>query len=241
MKQTSLSVVLSIVIIVCMFTVLETAAEQTAVLFREDFANLDSWKPFTFPKINKHSIYTIENDGEKHFLKAESNASASAIVYKDVIDVYDYPKVKWRWKVMNVYTKGDVRTKEGDDYPIRVYIMFEYDPDKAGALDRIKYSFAKARYGEYPPHSSLSYIWSSKNDPETFVISPYTDKAMMVLLEKGPAKVGAWVDEEIDILADYQKAFKTKPPARARIAIMNDSDNTGESSVSYMAYIEVYR
>jgi hypothetical protein len=216
-------------------------ADDRAVLFRENFASLDNWKPFTFPKIKKHSLYTIENNGEKHVLKAESNASASAIVYKDVIDVYEHPQVKWRWKVKNVYAQGDVRSKEGDDYPIRVYIMFEYDPEKAGALDRIKYSFAKSLYGEYPPQSSLSYIWSSKDDPETFVVSPYTDKAMMVLLEKGPAKIGAWVDEEIDILADYQKAFKTKPPARARIAIMNDSDNTGESSVSFIEYIEVYR
>lgn len=217
------------------------SADDHAVLFREDFANLDSWKPFTFPKIKKHSMYTIDTEGEKHILKTESSASASAIVYRDVFDVYTHPRVKWRWKVHNVYAKGDVRSKEGDDYPVRVYIMFEYDPEKAGFVERITYGFAKSLYGEYPPHSSLSYIWSSKDDPGTFVISPYTDKAMMVLLEKGPAKVGTWVDEEIDILADYQKAFKTKPPARARIAIMNDSDNTGESAVSWLEYIEVFK
>jgi hypothetical protein len=231
--------------VICMMAVLITALPATAddhqTLFRESFANLDNWKPFYFPKIKSHSTYTIERTGSEHILRAESSASASAVVYKDVFDVNDHPRVKWRWKVKNVYAKGDVRSKEGDDYPIRVYIMFEYDPEKAGTLDRIKYSFAKSLYGEYPPHSSLSYIWSSKDDPETFVVSPYTDKAMMVLLEKGPIKIGTWADEEIDILADYQKAFGTKPPARARIAIMNDSDNTGESSVSYLEYIEVFK
>jgi hypothetical protein len=217
------------------------STDDRAVLFREDFASLDNWKPFTFPKIKKHSVYAIEKAGDHHALRTESNASASAIVYKDSFYIYDHPKAKWRWKVKNVFAGGDVRSKEGDDYPIRVYIMFEYDHEKAGAMDRIKYSFAKSLYGEYPPHSSLSYIWSSKDDPEKFVVSPYTDKAVMVLLEKGPAKVGTWVDEEIDILADYQAAFKTKPPARARIAIMNDSDNTGESAVSYVEYIEVFK
>ena len=73
------------------------------------------------------------------------------------------------------------------------------------------------------------------------MVSPYTDKAVMVLLEKGPGKAGSWVDEEIDIVEDYEKAFKTRPPARARIAVMNDSDNTGESSTSYMEYIEVFK
>jgi len=214
-------------------------AQERTVLFREDFATLDNWKPFFFPKIKSHSTYTIEHDGDAHVLRTESNASASAIVYKDAFNVHEFPKVRWRWKVKNVYAKADPRSKEGDDYPIRVYVMFEYDPAKAGAMERITYGFAKALYGEYPPHSSLSYVWSSREEPGTFVVSPYTNKAMMVLLEKGASKAGTWVDEEIDIPADYRKAFAKEPPARARIAIMNDSDNTGERSVSWVAFIEV--
>lgn len=216
-------------------------AAEPAVLFREDFATLDNWKSFTFPKIKSHSTYTIEREGDQHVLRAESSASASAVVFKDSFNVAEHSKVRWRWKIGNVYAKADPRSKSGDDYPIRVYIMFEYDPEKAGIMDRITYGLARSLYGDYPPHSSLSYAWSSTEDPETFIVSPYTDKAMMVLVEKGPAKAGQWVDEEIDILADYQKAFGTKPPARARIAIMNDSDNTGERSVSWVEYLEVFR
>jgi hypothetical protein len=63
----------------------------------------------------------------------------------------------------------------------------------------------------------------------------------MVLLEQGAANVGVWRDEEINIVEDYEKAFGTRPPLRARIAVMNDSDNTGERAVSYLEFIEVYR
>lgn len=216
-------------------------SQEQNILFREDFSTLDNWAPFFFPKIKKHSVYTIEQENGNRRFKAESNASASAIVYKDPFNVYDWPKARWRWKVKNVYAKGDPSTKEGDDYPIRVYVMFEYDPDKAGFGERITYGLAKTLYGKYPPHSSLSYVWASKGEQERIITSPYTDRARMVLLEKGPAKAGTWVDEEVNIVEDYQKAFKTAPPARARIAIMNDSDNTGESSVSYMDYIEVFK
>jgi hypothetical protein len=216
-------------------------AQEKTVLFREDFATLGNWKPFYFPKIEKHSVYTVEKSGGQHYLKAESNASASAIVYKDSFNVYDFPKARWRWKVMNLYARGDPRNKKGDDYPIRVYIMFEYDPDAASALEKLKYGLAKKIYGVYPPHSSLSYVWTSKNVSGTVLASPYTDQAMMIFLEKGEEHVGVWRDEEVDIVADYQKAFGTKPPASARIAIMNDSDNTGENSVSYVEYIEVLK
>jgi hypothetical protein len=216
-------------------------ASERAVLFHEDFATLDNWRPFYFPKIEKHSVYTIRRDGERHYLKAESNDSASAMVYKDSFKVYDYPRVKWRWKVNNVYAKGDARTKTGDDYPMRIYVMFEYDPDKAGTFEKIKYGIAKKMYGEYPPQSSLSYVWASREEPESIIVSPYTDRAMMVLLQKGAKNVGTWQDQEVNILDDYQKAFGSKPPIRARIAIMNDSDNTGESSISWMEYLEVFR
>jgi Protein of unknown function (DUF3047) len=216
-------------------------ALERAVLFHENFATLDNWKPITFPKIKKHTVYTIQQAGERHYLKAESNASASAIVYNNAYNVNDYPRVKWRWKVNNVYVKGDVRTKSGDDYPMRVYVMFEYEPDKAGVFEKIKYGFAKKMYGVYPPQSSLSYVWASREEAESIIVSPYTDRAMMVLLQKGAKNVGTWQDQEVNIVGDYQKAFGSKPPVRARIAIMNDSDNTGESSTSYMEYLEVFR
>ena len=63
----------------------------------------------------------------------------------------------------------------------------------------------------------------------------------MVLLEKGSIKIGPWLDEEINILDDYRKAFNAEPPRKARIAVMNDSDNTGEHSISWVRWIEVYR
>ncbi|MCK9418733.1 MAG: DUF3047 domain-containing protein [Nitrospirae bacterium] len=216
-------------------------AQETTVLFHEDFGTLDNWKPFFFPKIKKHTVYTIEQDGEHHYLKAESNASASAIVYNNSFKVKDYPRVKWRWKVNNVYVRGDARIKAGDDYPLRVYVMFEYDPDKAGMFEKMKYGIAKKMYGEYPPHSSLSYVWSSKEEPASIIVSPYTDKAMMVLLQKGAKNAGTWQDQEVNVVDDYQKAFGSKPPIRARVAIMNDSDNTGERSISFMEYLEVFR
>ena len=59
--------------------------------------------------------------------------------------MYEYLRIRWQWKITNVYAKGNARTKSGDDYPIRIYVMFEYDPDNAGLLDRMKYGLAKRR------------------------------------------------------------------------------------------------
>jgi hypothetical protein len=217
------------------------AAAQSSVLLREEFNDLVNWRPVTFPKIKEHSQYSVEYQGRESVLRAESRASASAIVYRSPFSVYDYPWIRWKWKVENVYVKGNARTKEGDDYPLRIYVLFEYDPEKASTYDKAKYGLAKAFYGEYPPHSALNYIWASREDDGGILTSTYTSNAKMIVLQKGKKNLDRWIVEERNILDDYRKAFGTDPPAMATLGIMNDSDNTKEASVSYVGFIEVFR
>jgi hypothetical protein len=172
---------------------------------------------------------------------ARSNASASLLVYKKPFDVYEYPNIRWRWKISNIYRKADPKVKSGDDYPIRIYIAFEYDPQKEGLIDRAIFNVLRLIYGEYPPSGSLNYVWSSKVLSERSMPSPYTDRNRMIFLQKGSPRVGQWVDEEVNIIKDYEDIFGKKPPRRATIGIMNDSDNTGEKATSYVEYIEVFK
>ena len=103
------------------------------------------------------------------------------------------------------------------------------------------YGAAKALYGNYPPQSTLNYVWASREGDAAITPSPYTGRAMMIALEKGRPKLGKWVDEEVNIIQDYQKAFGRKPPPIAGIAVMNDSDDTKERSTSYLEFIEVFK
>ena len=244
-KQTrppaALTLFITLSCLVCFCPLLLHSSQASDTFFREDFVNLDNWKPLYFSKIKKHSTYTAESDGSLHYLKAESHASASGLLFKQTFDVYRFPKVRWKWKVMNVYMKGDGETKAGDDYPMRLYILFRYDPKKAGPLDRVKYGLVKRLYGEYPPHSALNYVWAGKQQSNTLFPNPYTGKTMMIVLQEGLKNAGSWQEQDIDILHDYRRAFSTEPPATASIGIMNDSDNTGESSISYITAIEIYR
>jgi hypothetical protein len=215
-------------------------AADRAVLFREEFRDLRNWQDLFFPGISSHSSYTVDACSGSPCLKAESNASASALIHTSSFDVRAYPRARWRWKIENIYRKGDARKKAGDDYPLRIYILFEYRPEQAGGWERVQYALARALYGQYPPHSSLSYVWANREEGSRVLASPYTDRARMVLLQEGASRAGTWQDEEVDLLADYRAAFGADPPERARVAIMNDSDDTGERSVSWLEYIEVY-
>ena len=130
--------------------------------------------------------------------------------------------------------------KKGDDYPIRVDVMFKGDPSDPAVHRTLTYSLAKLFYGRSLPYSSLNYIWANREQGSRYLVSTYTDRTIMVPLQQGEGNVGRWMEEDVDILKDYRQAFGEDPPHMAGLAIMNDSDDTGESSVSWVDWIEIY-
>ena len=71
-------------------------------------------------------------------VKAEANASASGLMRKISINPREYTIIQWRWKVKNILKKENVHRKEGDDYPARVFVLFEYGAGRLGFSDNVK-------------------------------------------------------------------------------------------------------
>jgi hypothetical protein len=228
-----------LIVLIMIMIVSPLAAQVSEQGFREEFNTLDNWKPLTFPKIQRHTTYRVQKEGEKGFLVAQADNSASGIIYSRSFNIYKTPIIKWKWKISNIYLAGDEKKKSGDDYPLRIYVVFKYAPEKAGVFQQTQYNALKLLYGEYPPHSSLNYIWANKKYPDRILPNTYTAKTQMILLQKGSERAGLWIEERVNALDDYRKAFGDEPPVEASIAIMSDADNTSEQATSYVDYIEV--
>jgi hypothetical protein len=192
----------------------------------------DGWKPLTFKKIPRHTSYEVVKDGGVTIVRAVSDASASGLIKPVMIDPKEYPIVRWRWKVDSVLQRSDVALKEGDDFPARLYITFEYDSDKVSFGKKLKFKAGQALFGDIPI-AALNYIWETKTPVGTIVENAYTDFAKMVVVESGTQKVGMWIDEERNIYEDYKKAFGEEPPMINGVAIMSDTDNTKEQATAY--------
>jgi hypothetical protein len=182
------------------------------------------WKPLTFKKIEQHTVYSLVRDEDTVVVRAVAEASASGLIREIKINPKEYPIIQWRWKVENILKKGDVHQKAGDDYPARVYITFEYDPSRLGFFEKAKYEFIKLAYGQYPPIAAINYIWESNAPQGTIVPNPYTDRAMMIVVESGPTKLRQWVNEERNLYEDFKNAFGYEPPMISGVAIMTDTD-----------------
>ncbi len=190
------------------------------------------WKPLTFEKINQHTKYSLVNDSGRVVVKAASVQSASGIAKEIKIDPKIYPIIEWEWKIGNILNKGNVHSKDGDDYAARIYVTFAYDRDRVGLLDQAKYEALRIVLGEYPPLGAITYIWGNRAPEETMVPNTYSDEVVMVVVRSGSKNLNTWLKERRNIYQDYQKAFGIDPPLISGVAIMTDTDNTRESATA---------
>jgi hypothetical protein len=235
-----LTAVISILAISPLLPLVTSHAQQEAILevgrfSAEPLENSlpTGWKRLTFKKIDRHTTYMLIKDGDTVVVKAVAESSASGLVREIKIDPKEFPVVQWRWKVTNILKKGDVRRKEGDDYPARIYVTFEYDSSKLGFFEKAKYEAVRLLYGQYPPIGAINYIWESKLPQGMMIPNPYTNRVIMIVVESGETKLNQWVSEERNIYGDYKKAFGQEPPMISGVAIMTDTDNTGEKATAY--------
>ncbi len=193
----------------------------------------DGWQPLRFSGIKAHTDYSLVEENDTVVIKAVSDQSASGLKRTISIDPAEYPIIQWRWKINNVLQKGDVSSKNGDDYPARIYITFALDSNKASYWQRLQHKAAQLIKGEDVPYRAITYIWGSNSSAGSMMANPYTDRVMMFVVEAGKKKSGQWVTESRNVYADYKKAFGEEPAMISGVAIMTDTDNTGESATTW--------
>jgi hypothetical protein len=199
------------------------------------------WEPLTFRRVARPTRYTLQRDADRWVLRAESEAGASGLYRPVVLDPAVYRVLTWRWRIDNLVRGSDPRHRAGDDYPARVYVAFRIDPARATLRERAQYGAYRLIYGRYPPRVALNYVWTTAVPEGTVLDSAYTDRAKIIVVRSGPDQVGRWVTETRDVYEDYRRVVGGAPPLIEGVALMTDTDDTGERAVAYYADIAFAR
>lgn len=198
-----------VVLLFVLLTALPVSADEIAISrFGSD--GLKGWESKSFKGTTD---YTLVQEEGRPALKAYAKGAASGLTKKIIFKPVNYRYLKWSWKIKNSVAGGNEKTRQGDDYAARVYVVF---PGRF---------FWQMR--------ALNYIWANKLPKGEFVPNAFTSNAMMIAVESGQAKAGQWVTEERDILTDYRRVFGEDPPEAGAIAIMTDTDNTGAEATAW--------
>lgn len=155
-------------------------------------------------------VYSVRTDGTGIFLHAESIGNSHAIGRDLSVDPQQYPYLDFAWRAVSLPPGASEESRATNDGALGVYVVF------AG--------------WSMPPYS-IKYVWSSTLPEGTVTSSPFSSKTKIVVLRSGSENVGEWVDESVNIPADYRRLFGDDDVPRIRaIGILTDSDNTGTSA-----------
>ncbi len=186
------------------------------VVARFSSGELDGWEEKNFVGQTQYSIVTTDN---KKRLKAETQSSASGLFKEIKVDLEKTPYLHWSWRVDNIYRDNDETSKEGDDYPARIYLIV------SGGL-----IFWRTQ--------TINYVWSSHKKTESSWLSPYTDNATLIAVRSGDQELKKWHNESRNVLKDLQHNIDAGIVHIDGVALMSDSDNTGQSAIAY--YGDIY-
>ncbi len=199
------------------------------------------WSPLSASNIETPTRYTLVDDGGVTVLRADSRAGASGLSRQLSVNPAQFPWLRWRWKIENLVAGADLRSKQGDDFPARLYVMFDYPLEKLPFFERNKLRLARALFDPDLPSATLCYVWDGSTPVESIVPSVYTDRVKLIVVESGATRLKRWVGVERNIAADFRAAFgEAAPPVRA-IAVATDTDNTGASATAFFGDISFYK
>ena len=190
----------------------QVAHSQSIEVGRFSMGDLSGWEEQVF---KGKTTYRLTREGNAPTaLKAESNASASGLVRKLKIDLKQTPCLQWRWKADSALEGLDEKTKGGDDYAARVYVVF------SGGL------------AFWNTHA-LNYVWSGSYTPGTHWPNAFTANSVNVAVQSGSTEAGQWISQKRNVLKDYRSMIGGTATVADAVALMTDTDNSRRSATAY--------
>ncbi|RMF60115.1 MAG: DUF3047 domain-containing protein [Calditrichaeota bacterium] len=201
-------------LILTAWVVAASAQDSTLTLLGDFKKGWDrDWLVRKLPR--KPTVFQVVSEDTNQVLRATSSSSAAALWRMLNIRTVDGGSISWRWKIERPLSKKTAeRTKLGDDYAARLYLVFE------------------PHLVSWKTHA-LCYVWAAKQSVGSVYTDPYGKSVKIIVLESGGEKKGKWVSEQRDFLEDYQKAFGKDPEMITAVALMVDTDNSHQEATAW--------
>lgn len=222
-------------------------AQPTLVPFASALAEQppSPWRVVGVPggKIPLTGFDLVELDGRK-VLRISANKSYGNLVHDlSAAPLPDSTRLRWRWLLEAATLPGaDLRTRQGDDSPLKVCMLFDMPLDKLGLLERNLFRMARASSAEKLPSATLCYVWDNQLKADTLLPNAYTSRVRMIVVGGAEQPPGQWHTVTRNLGADFRRAFgaesDTMPPTLS-VLVGADADNTGGTSLGYVAEVQL--
>ncbi len=163
--------------------------------------------------------YSVGNNENGKFLRAEADNSASGLGKEIKINLNETPFLNITWKVEKDLPGINESTKKGHDYAARVFVV-----KKTGATPL--------------SNRAMNYVFSSNNEVDAFHPSPFTKKSIDYVLSTTKENFNEWVTVKVNVKKHFKKFHNLDLDEINGLAIMSDTDNSKLKAISY--YQNIY-
>lgn len=173
-----------------------------------------SWKKQGF-----FNFFSNKYDLRGSKLGVSSDGTVSLIYRAAPETVQSAKKAAWNWAVSQTVPTTNLLKKGGDDRNLALYFVFA-DQATAKALK----GKSAARLLSNKNVKAISYIWGGDLPKGKVFDSPYSPSSLKIISKRG-AMTGSF-GEEVNLAADYKRAYGVEPDVLLGLAITADSDDT---------------
>ena len=163
--------------------------------------------------------YSLGSNENGNYLKAVADNAASGLGKKITIDLNSTPFINITWKVERDLKGINEKSKKGHDYAARVFVI-----KKTGATAL--------------SNRAINYVFSSNNKIGENWPSPFTKKSIDKVLSTTNENLNEWVTVKANVKEDFKKFHDLDVSEIDGVAIMADTDNSKNKSISY--YQSIY-
>ena len=163
--------------------------------------------------------YSVGSNENGNYLKAIADNAASGLGKEIKIDLNKTPFINITWKIEKDIPGIDETAKKGHDFAARVFVI-----KKTGATAL--------------SNRAINYVFSSNQDVGSNSPSPYTKKSIDNVLATTKTNLNEWVTVKANVKEDFKKFHNLDVNELDGIAIMSDTDNSKQKSITY--YQNIY-
>ena len=103
-------------------TICHADEKKSVNIYRFSEGEVNNWETKEFAGETKYQLVKV--DGQI-VLEGEATASASGIFKNVDVDLIQTPFLNWSWRIEKAHPPLEERTKTGDDYAARIYIVVD--------------------------------------------------------------------------------------------------------------------
>lgn len=191
------------------------------------------WKPARFTQTRDGAIRVTSDD-------------STALIWREVAPGAKARRyLSWRWRVDAAMAPTDITVKGGDDRPVAIHVWFEDPPERKSFFASVRAAVLEGLFGIPASGRVLTYVWGGTGKVGDAQRNPHIgdDSWMVVRRVQGAAREaepGRWLEERVDLVADFKRGFGEAPPPARIIAIAADSEDTHTASTAFVRDIRFH-